>query len=127
MDLIIESYLTQTVRWPQEGQHILAPFDKTSIVVYQAYNSSIGHFAAAHGYFGGVFSLTRMSWIKPNFLWMMFRSGWGSKEGQKVVLAFWLKRAAFGSILAQAVHSTFHRDVRISPGTWWSTAGLTRF
>lgn len=118
MQLITEPYLTQTMRWPREGQHILAQFDEASIVVYQAYNSSIGHFVAAHGYFGGSFSLTRMSWIKPNFLWMMFRSGWGSKEGQETVLAIWLKRAAFDSILAQAVHSTFHKEVYGSETEW---------
>lgn len=118
MQLITESYLTQTARWPSLGQHILAQFDETSIVVYQAYHSSIGHFAASHGYFGSSFSFTRMSWIKPNFLWMMFRSGWGSKEGQEVVLAIWLRRAAFDSILAQAVHSTFHKESHSSAAEW---------
>lgn len=48
-----------------------------------------------------------MSWIKPNFLWMMYRSGWGRKEGQEVVLAVRLQRAAFDFILSQAVPSTF--------------------
>lgn len=118
MQLITEPYLTQTARWPREGQHILAQFDETSIIVYQAYNSSIGYFAAAHSYFGGPFSLARMSWIKPNFLWMMFRSGWGMKDGQKVVLAIWLKRAAFDFILAQAVHSTFHKEIYGSEVEW---------
>lgn len=67
------------------GRHILAQVDEEA-VVYQAYRPEIGHFAAQHGYFGGRFSLRRMSWIKPNFLWMMFRSGWGTKEGQEVTL-----------------------------------------
>ena len=75
MNLAVEPYLQQLERWPKSGKHILAQFDETSIVVYQAYNPSIGRFAAAHGYFGESFNLTRMSWIKPNFLWMMFRSG----------------------------------------------------
>ncbi|WP_141653813.1 DUF4291 family protein, partial [Erwinia billingiae] len=26
------------------------------------------------------FSMTRMTWIKPSFLWMMYRSGWGMKD-----------------------------------------------
>ena len=33
--------------------HILAQFDATSIVVYQAYRPAIGHYAAEHGHFGG--------------------------------------------------------------------------
>ncbi len=75
MNLRTEAYLSQAARWPKTGRHILAQYDDQSIIVYQAYNASIGHFAASHGYFSGSFSLERMSWIKPNFLWMMYRSG----------------------------------------------------
>jgi len=103
-----EHYLDQVARWPNTGRHVLAHFDDESVVVYQAYRPSIGEFAAAHGYFGGPdFSLARMSWIKPNFLWMMYRCGWASKEGQEVVLAISLERSAFDEILAQAVPSSF--------------------
>ena len=52
-----------------------------------------------------------MSWIKPNFLWMMYRSGWGQKEGQEVVLAVKIKRAAFDTILAHAVRSKHNPDL----------------
>lgn len=48
-----------------------------------------------------------MSWIKPNFLWMMYRSGWGTKEGQEVVLAVTLPRTLFDEMLAVAIPSTF--------------------
>ena len=48
-----------------------------------------------------------MSWIKPNFLWMMYRCGWATKEGQEAVLAIWLARAAFDAILAAAVPSSY--------------------
>ena len=116
-----ESYLTQLNRWPKVGRHILAQFDENSVVVYQAYRSAIGNFAAENGYFGGEFSLNRMSWIKPNFLWMMYRSGWGTKAGQEVVLAIWIKRSAFDEILAAAVHSNFQPKV-YSNETGWKTA-----
>ncbi|HEX4203455.1 MAG TPA: DUF4291 family protein [Ktedonobacteraceae bacterium] len=69
MNLVLAPYVTQLARWSQTGRHILAQFDEQSVVVYQAYQPSIGRFAAQHGYFGGEFSLTRMSWIKANFLW----------------------------------------------------------
>jgi hypothetical protein len=118
MRLITEPYLTQLAHWPQTGRHILAQFDETSVVVYQAYRPAIGRFAAKRGYFGGEFSLSRMSRIKPNFLWMMYRSGWGSKEGQEVTLAVRLQRAAFDSILAQAVHSIFVPEVYGSEAAW---------
>ncbi|AFY91421.1 hypothetical protein Cha6605_0114 [Chamaesiphon minutus PCC 6605] len=97
---------------PKIGRYILAQFDGEGVIVYQAYRPEIGHFAATHGYFGGDhFSTTRMSWIKPNFLWMMYRSGWGQKEGQEVVLAVKIKREAFDTILANAVRSSYNPDL----------------
>ena len=59
-----------------------------------------------------------MSWIKPNFLWMMYRSRWGQAEGQEVVLAVWLRRAAFDAILGQAVASSFRASGQHDPATW---------
>lgn len=118
MSLNTEPFVSQNARWPKSGRVILAQSDSESVVVYQAYRPSIGHFAAKHGYFGGDFSLSRMTWIKPNFLWMMYRSGWGTKEGQEVTLAIRLARDAFDEILKQAVHSTFTRQVYPSHDDW---------
>jgi hypothetical protein len=37
-----------------------------------------------------------MTWIKPSFLWMMYRAGWGRKdEGQARILAIDLHREGF--------------------------------
>ncbi|MBX2863205.1 MAG: DUF4291 domain-containing protein [Leptolyngbyaceae cyanobacterium MAG.088] len=116
--LATEPYPQQLARWPRQGRGILAQFDANSIIVYQAYRPAIGHFAAENGYFGGPFKLTRMTWIKPNFLWMMYRSGWAAKEGQEVVLAIRLKRTAFDQILSQAVHSSFNPDIYDTRETW---------
>ena len=118
MNLITEPYLIQNARWPDTGRHILAQFDDNSIIVYQAYRPAIGRFAARHGYFGGEFSLSRMSWVKPNFLWMMYRSGWGCKPGQEITLAVRLQRAAFDSLLAAAVHSTYKEGIYGSENAW---------
>ncbi len=101
-----EPYLAQHARWPAEGRHVLAQYDDDTVVVYQAYRPSIGEAAAREGRLGGGgFSFSRMSWIKPNFLWMMFRSGWGTKPDQEVTLAITLRREGFDAILAEAVHS----------------------
>ena len=116
--LLTESYLNQTNNWPKTGRHILAQFDENTVVVYQAYRPAIGLFAAEHGYFGGEFSLNRMSWIKPNFLWMMYRSQWGTKLDQEVILAVRLLRSAFDKILASAVHSKFIPEVYGSETEW---------
>ncbi|HEY4384334.1 MAG TPA: DUF4291 domain-containing protein [Ktedonobacteraceae bacterium] len=118
MQLITEPYLSQLARWPVEGRHILVQYDEDSIIVYQAYRPAIGHFAAQRGYFGHGFSFERMSWLKPNFLWMQYRSGWSCKEKQEVTLAIRLKRSAFDTILAQAVHSTYVSAVYQSEVAW---------
>ena len=119
MKLTVENYTDQARRWPSEGEHILAQFDEASVVVYQAYRPAIGNYAIEHGHFGGPdFSFERMSWIKPNFLWMMYRSGWGTKEGQEVILGLRLRRAFFDSLLRQAVASSFHPSVHSSREEW---------
>jgi len=100
-------YEEQQTLWPQSGRHILARYDESSIIVYQAYRPSIAEFAVSHGFFGGDFSYNRMSWIKPNFLWMMYRCGWCTKEGQDRVLAVRLPLPFFDWLLSEAVQSTY--------------------
>ncbi len=109
MNLTTEPYIEQVKVWPQSGRHILAQYDDESIIVYQAYRPSIGRYAVEHGRFGGPdFSFSRMTWIKPNFLWMMYRSGWGTKEGQEITLGLRIRRSFLDSLLAQAVASSWN-------------------
>ncbi len=105
------SYADQAKRWPHAGRHILAQFNEDTIIGYQAYCPAIGRYAIEKGRFGGDFKFSRMSWIKPNFLWMMYRSQWGRAEGQEVVLAIRLKRRFFDSLVAQAVPSSCDTQV----------------
>ena len=107
MTIPTEAYLEQKRHWPSSGRHILACFDEQTIIVYQAYRAAVGHFASRNQWFGGEFSYSRMSWIKPNFLWMMYRSDWGRSEGQEVILAIRLRRLFFDSLLDRAVFSAF--------------------
>ncbi|EHQ30264.1 DUF4291 domain-containing protein [Mucilaginibacter paludis] len=94
---------------PQNGQHILAHQTGNDMVVYQAYKPGIAKFAVDNQFLGGPdFSFTRMSWIKPNFLWMMYRCGWAEKENQERVLAIWIAQKDFEEILRQAVFSSFN-------------------
>jgi len=110
LKLETQSYLEQRQHWPRSGRHLLAQFDDESVIVYQAYRPSIGRFAIENGYLGGDFSYSRMSWIKPNFLWMMYRSGWGTKNDQEVTLGLRVRREYFDVLLSQAVQSTWNRD-----------------
>lgn len=82
---------------------IRAVFDADTIVVYQAYRREIALAALAAQRFVPPFSLGRMTWIKPSFLWMMERCGWASKPGQEHVLAVHLRRDAFEAALRLAV------------------------
>ena len=117
-NLTIEKYTDQRARWPETGKVILAQHDDQSVIVYQAYNQSIGRYAGEHGKFGAEFSLSRMTWIKPNFLWMMYRSGWGTKENQQVTLAIKIRRSAFDQMLALAVPSSFDAEKYASRELW---------
>lgn len=111
-------YAEQSASWPVEGRHILAQFDDEAIRVYQAYRPAIAEFAVANQRFGGEFSYSRMSWIKPNFLWMMYRCGWATKEGQERVLAIRLRRTFFDELLRQAVPSTYDASRYPSRDDW---------
>jgi len=114
-----ETYLEQVARWPSAGRHILAHADESSVIVYQAFRPSIARYALDHGAFGGPdFSFSRMSWFKPNFLWMMYRSAWGTAEGQEVVLAIRLSRSFFEQVLRSAVASSHDLGAGESRAEW---------
>ncbi|ASK31211.1 hypothetical protein CEY12_14360 [Chryseobacterium sp. T16E-39] len=118
MKLKLKKYKEQLKEWPQKGYYIMAQYDEEEIVVYQSYRKEIGKFAVRNQYFGGEFSLERMTWIKPNFLWMMYRNGWGSKEGQECVLAIHLKMEAFKRYLENAVYSSYDKSLEVSEEEW---------
>lgn len=118
MDIKLKKYKEQLQDWPKEGHHIMAQYDEKKIIVYQSYRKEIGEFALKNQYFGGAFSLERMPWIKPNFLWMMYRNGWGTKDGQEYVLAIHLKMEAFKRYLENAVYSTYNDRLEISREEW---------
>lgn len=106
-----ENHLEQQPHWPQSGRHILAHYDEDNIVVYQSFRPEIAEYALNNQRFGGsAYSFTRMSWIKPNFLWMMYRNGWGTKEGQEYTLAITIPRLLFDDILGKAAWSSFKSE-----------------
>lgn len=125
MKIQTEKYLDARSRWPESGQHILAQQQDNYIVVYQAYNNQIADYAIKHQLFGGTdYSYNRMSWIKPNFLWMMYRCGWASKENQERVVAIWINKSDFENILPQAVFSSFNAAHYLNHEQWKEEMGL---
>jgi len=78
-------------------RQIRALYTEKTIRIYQAYNDTIADSALETGTFASPpFKMERMTWIKPSFLWMMYRSGWGEKDsGQKRILAIDISKEGF--------------------------------
>ena len=102
-------------------RQVRAAYDDQTITVYQAFAAEIAVPAARSGSFEGApFSLDRMTWIKPSFLWMMYRSGWATKTRQEHVLSVRITREGFEAALAQAVLSHFEPE-RYPDHTAWES------
>ncbi len=59
-----------------------------------------------------------LTWIKPSFLWMMYRCGWGTKVGQETVLAVDITREGFEWALRNACLSSYVRGVHPDLASW---------
>ena len=99
-----ESYIKQSQRWPSDGKHILAQYTDDYVIVYQAFNKDIADYAVRNQKFGGnSYKMDRTSWIKTNFLWMMYRSQWATRHiNQEHILAIYLTVEGFEEILSNA-------------------------
>jgi hypothetical protein len=97
---------------------IRASFTEHAITVYQAYSAQIADAALVAGTFAAPFKRERMTWIKPSFLWMMYRSGWGTKPGQERVLAIEITREGFEWALSHAALSHYDSRVHRSEEEW---------
>lgn len=100
------------------ARQVRAQLDAESIVVYQAYGDAIADAAPAAGTFVPPFSMDRMSWIKPSFLWMMYRCGWATKPGQERVLAIRMSRAGFEDALSESCLSHFDPTGHADEASW---------
>ena len=119
MDLQTIKYQDYLAKISKEGRHILAQQTNEQILVYQAYNNTIADFAIKNQYFGGdSFNYSRMSWIKPNFLWMMYRCGWASKTNQERVLGIWIDKKDFELILSKSAFTSYKEDIYGNRENW---------
>ncbi|WP_406806223.1 DUF4291 domain-containing protein [Burkholderia semiarida] len=103
---------------PIPTHQIRASYDDRTIRVYQAYSDAIADSALKNGTFvSPPFKMDRMTWIKPSFLWMMYRSGWGLKDsGQARILAIDMSRQGLEWALAHSCPS--HPDVSMTRDEW---------
>lgn len=61
-----------------------------------------------------------MTWIKPSFLWLMYRSNWGTQKNQECILAIDIYRSKFNEILQKAVLTS--PDSTSYTGAQWEKA-----
>lgn len=90
-------------------RQIRAQYDDHTITVYQAYNAEIASSAVAHQRLNAspLFRPVRMTWIKPSWCWMMYRSGYAAKDAnQERILALKMRREDFVGLLERAVLTT---------------------
>ncbi|UYB41621.1 DUF4291 domain-containing protein [Streptomyces sp. Je 1-4] len=99
-------------------RRIRALHTDTTVTVYQAYSPALGLPAARDGRFPAAWKRERMTWIKPSFLWMMYRCGWGEKAGQETVLAIEIDRGGFDWALRNACLSHYGRDEHVDREAW---------
>jgi hypothetical protein len=99
-------------------RQVRARHDDETLVVYQAYKPSIADAAVAAGTFVAPFRRERMTWIKPSFLWMMYRSGWATKPDQERVLGITITRAGFDWALEHACLADYHPEIYETYEAW---------
>ncbi|RYP62505.1 hypothetical protein DL771_009713 [Monosporascus sp. 5C6A] len=90
-------------------RQIRAHYDEETITVYQAYSSEIASKAVDQQKLcaSPQFRLTRMTWIKPSWCWMMYRAGYSYKDkNQEHILALKMKHEHFIELLEMATLTT---------------------
>lgn len=119
MKLELENYEASKKMLPGSGQQIVAQCTEDELVVYQAYKPSTAKYSVEHQELDGPeFSYNRMSLIKPNFLWMMYRCGWPQKKTRSMCWPIWLKKTAFIKILENAVISSLGAGHHTNNNDW---------
>lgn len=98
-------------------KEVFASYNKKYIRIYQAYNPVIASETVKLQHFGDNFSTDRMTWIKPSFLWLMYRSNWGTKKNQECILAIDVHREFFDRMLEKAILTS--PDSRMFDGNEW--------
>ena len=122
----------QTPEEPIPSYHqIRATYTDSTIVVNQAYKPTIADAAVrtqslnVHG-----FKPDRMTWVKPSFRWMLYRSGWVRKENQERILALHITREGWEQALnwsgvkednaSVRIQWDPERDIKTKPLRWRS-------
>jgi hypothetical protein len=118
----MDTFEKRTAVLYKQRNTVRAVYDNSTITIYQAFNKHIAQSAVENQTFiSPPFKMERMTWIKPSFLWMMYRSGWATKENQESVLAIKIKRSGLEWALQNSCLSHFDSTVHLSYDTWKET------
>jgi hypothetical protein len=111
---------------PQPERAIIAEYDDEGLFIYQAFKPGIVEETLRQGTFGKGFNFERMTWIKPSFGWMLYRSSYATAHRQERILKIKLSHEAFRTILRQAVPTWYDRRVHPSEGEWRTALAKTQ-
>ena len=94
-----------------EGVQVFrAEWDAEGVYFYQAFSDEIAEWALREQRLGGPkFNETRMTWIKPSFAWVLYRSGYGRKHRQERILKLKLPHSLVAELLCDCVQARRRR------------------
>ncbi|KAK4188748.1 hypothetical protein QBC35DRAFT_495478 [Podospora australis] len=105
---------------PVATRQIRAHYDEETITVYQAYSKTIATAAVEHQKLNAspdYKTATRMTWIKPSWAWMLYRSGYSYKDSRQArILAIKMRHGDFVKLLEMGVLSSNHATSHTSDG-----------
>lgn len=97
---------------------IIAQHDAEGLFVYQAFRPTIVKEAVRLGTFGKGFNYDRMTWIKPSFGWMLYRSGYATKHRQEAILKIKLSHDGVLALLRRSIATSYDRRLFGSESEW---------
>lgn len=103
---------------PRKLREVWARQDDMNLVVYQAFGPEIALPALREQKLIAPFSLSRMTWVKPSFLWACYRSEWATAKQQQRLLAITLAKSIFFNCLDDACLSHFEPEVHKTSEVW---------
>ena len=96
-----EYYVPPPAVLQSESSIFRGEWDAEGVYFYQAFRPEIAEWALENQRFGGPYwKPTRMTWIKPSFAWMLYRSGYGRRPGQTRVLKVKLSHQTVAHLLS---------------------------
>ena len=83
-------------------QEFRADWDEHGVWFYQTFKDSIADWALENQRLGGPeFRPSRMTWIKPSFGWVLYRSGYATKHNQERILKIKVGHEALAQVLSR--------------------------